>query len=182
MPQNLTDLEINEVSLVDRPANAEIDPATGRKIPRAVVALWKRDSQRNSQDGEPVQKEETMPTPQQIITAFQAGTIRKQDFTRRQITEVIDEQVRKSGNGYYNTAEFAALFQAHEALPLDPIPAPVAKCVAGNAEKRLDAFATEIAKRDGCTSVVAIVKAYEEHPDLYRQAQDEISGGYPPAA
>lgn len=43
MPNQLSHIHLDEVSLVDHPANAEIDPVTGQKIPRAVVALWKRD-------------------------------------------------------------------------------------------------------------------------------------------
>jgi hypothetical protein len=45
MAQLLSDLSINEVSLVDRPANSEIDPITGQKVARARVALYKRDSE-----------------------------------------------------------------------------------------------------------------------------------------
>jgi hypothetical protein len=45
MPQVLHSLKISEVSCVDRPANAETDPLTGKRIPRATVALWKRDSE-----------------------------------------------------------------------------------------------------------------------------------------
>jgi hypothetical protein len=40
----LKNLVVTECSLVDFPANSEIDPATGQKIPRSVVALWKRDA------------------------------------------------------------------------------------------------------------------------------------------
>ena len=43
MPQTLNDLEIREVSLVDAPANSSTDPLTGRKTPRARIALFKRD-------------------------------------------------------------------------------------------------------------------------------------------
>ena len=45
----ISSLDINEVSLVDSPANAgpEIDPRTGRPIKRAVVALFKGDSDTN---------------------------------------------------------------------------------------------------------------------------------------
>ena len=41
-------LDIDEVSLVDAPANSSVDPATGRKVPRARVALWKRDEGGNT--------------------------------------------------------------------------------------------------------------------------------------
>src|ERR1043165_5917188 len=61
MPQILSDLSISEVSLVDRPANAETDPLTGKKIPRAVVALWKRDGGTPT----PTQKGDRM-TPQEL--------------------------------------------------------------------------------------------------------------------
>ncbi len=44
MPQILSSLSLSEISLVDKPANAETDPVTGLKIPRATVALWKRDA------------------------------------------------------------------------------------------------------------------------------------------
>ena len=39
MAQELSLLDIDEVSLVDAPANSSVDPATGRKVPRARVAL-----------------------------------------------------------------------------------------------------------------------------------------------
>lgn len=42
MPNILSDLVIGECSLVDHPANSSIDPRTGRKVERAVVALYKR--------------------------------------------------------------------------------------------------------------------------------------------
>lgn len=45
MPQQLTNLQVKEVSLVDAPANAETDPLTGKKTPRAIVALWKHDDE-----------------------------------------------------------------------------------------------------------------------------------------
>jgi hypothetical protein len=45
MANNLESLVLEEVSLVDNPSCAEIDPRTGRKVPRATVALTKRDSQ-----------------------------------------------------------------------------------------------------------------------------------------
>jgi hypothetical protein len=44
MPNVLEDLVIDEISLCDRPANASVDPRTGRRTPRATVALFKRDS------------------------------------------------------------------------------------------------------------------------------------------
>jgi len=43
MPQKLDSLKVNEVSLCDFPANASIDPRTGKKIAHAVVAIKKRD-------------------------------------------------------------------------------------------------------------------------------------------
>ena len=48
MAQELSLLDIDEVSLVDHPANSSVDPATGRKVPRARVALWKRDEGGNT--------------------------------------------------------------------------------------------------------------------------------------
>ena len=48
MAQELSLLDIDEVSLVDAPANSSVDPATGRKVPRARVALWKRDEGGNT--------------------------------------------------------------------------------------------------------------------------------------
>ncbi len=41
MPQKLTHLKIGEVSLVDNPANSEL--IDGKKVQRAMVALYKRD-------------------------------------------------------------------------------------------------------------------------------------------
>lgn len=46
MPQELNSLSIHEVSLVDHPANSSPDES-GKKIPRARIALFKRD---NSQE------------------------------------------------------------------------------------------------------------------------------------
>lgn len=81
MPQQLTSLQVNEVSLVDKPANAEIDPATGKKIPRAVVALFKRDEKQDEQSNQdrhpPVQKQGETMTLEQIEKQLtdQAATI-----------------------------------------------------------------------------------------------------------
>jgi len=50
MANNLESLELEEISLVTFPANAETSPKTGRKIPRATVALRKRDSRYLSRD------------------------------------------------------------------------------------------------------------------------------------
>ena len=44
MPNELSSLSIEEVSLCDRPANSSKDPKTGVKRAHAVVAIWKRDS------------------------------------------------------------------------------------------------------------------------------------------
>lgn len=44
MPQELQDLSVGEVAICDRGANSEVDPATGRKVSRARIALYKRDA------------------------------------------------------------------------------------------------------------------------------------------
>jgi hypothetical protein len=47
MPQILSELKLNEVSLVDRPANSTVDPKTGKKTARAIIALFKRDVEKD---------------------------------------------------------------------------------------------------------------------------------------
>ena len=64
MPQELTNLTVREVSLVDRPACAETDPLTGERIPRARVALFKRDADQG--DDAQFHKGENMLTLEQI--------------------------------------------------------------------------------------------------------------------
>lgn len=55
MAQLLHSLEVDEVSLVDRPANSEM--VNGKKVPRAVVAIWKRDGDDGAwSDDDPVCK------------------------------------------------------------------------------------------------------------------------------
>lgn len=54
MANRLHELELREVSVVDAPANSSVDPGTGKKVPRARVALFKRDSQ---EGGDPNQNE-----------------------------------------------------------------------------------------------------------------------------
>lgn len=72
MPQVLTDLEVNEVSLVDRPANSEV--VDGKKIPRARIALWKRDG---GQEEEVRMNDETWdindPLCQAVDPVYKAG-------------------------------------------------------------------------------------------------------------
>lgn len=58
MPQNLVNLTVEEVSLVDRPANAEID-SEGTKVPRARVALFKRDETSHDQNSETLPGDDT---------------------------------------------------------------------------------------------------------------------------
>jgi hypothetical protein len=43
MPAELKELKVNEVSLVDKPACASTK--NGKKVPHAIVALWKRDGE-----------------------------------------------------------------------------------------------------------------------------------------
>lgn len=50
MPNRLSDLTVREVSLVDHPANSSKDEISGEKIPRARVALWKRDESEEAID------------------------------------------------------------------------------------------------------------------------------------
>jgi hypothetical protein len=42
MPQQLREFRVDDVSLVDAPANAEVDPVTKRKIARSTVVIRKR--------------------------------------------------------------------------------------------------------------------------------------------
>src|SRR6266581_3112048 len=68
MPNVLSNLTVREISLVDRPANSST--VNGKRVPRARVALWKRDSEEDedrvikSSQGE----EETMPMTLEDIT------------------------------------------------------------------------------------------------------------------
>jgi hypothetical protein len=54
MPQILSQLSLNEISLVDNPANSSVDPLTGNKIPHARIALFKRDGAPNPTTGVPI--------------------------------------------------------------------------------------------------------------------------------
>lgn len=47
MAQELKNLEVSEVSLVSVPANASVDPITGKRIDHSVVAIFKGDSSAN---------------------------------------------------------------------------------------------------------------------------------------
>ena len=53
MPNLLHSLEVSEVSLVDRPAGSEM--VDGKLVPRATIAIWKRNSDVDKHDPNPVQ-------------------------------------------------------------------------------------------------------------------------------
>jgi transposase len=68
MPHVLTDLDLDEISVVDSPSNAETDPLTGKKIDRARIALWKRDS-----TPPPITKEKKMSKLKTILKSADAS-------------------------------------------------------------------------------------------------------------
>lgn len=81
MPQELKELELHEVSLVDHPANSSVDDS-GKKVPRARVALFKRDSTEEViQNFESLTKEEQDEFTKAIHGKTQGGvTYPKSDF------------------------------------------------------------------------------------------------------
>src|SRR4051794_10390837 len=84
MPNELHELHVDEVSLVDVPANSSIDPKTGRRRRHAVVALFKFDASGDEQDrtdkrGEPTMKFEEVlksaTTRDQIVAAVRQEAV-----------------------------------------------------------------------------------------------------------
>lgn len=177
MPNLLTDLSIEEVSLVDVPANSSIDPVTGKRRRHAVVALFKRDSADNQSNKE--------------YRNMEFEQILKSAKTREEVVSLVkqkaQERVAKKG-GSGKMAEAAAeakVWEDHpeaiakyESLPKATGIKPQETLVAiTKAEGILDARARKIMKRDGISYPQACSQVLTEDPSLYTRYCNELSSG-----
>jgi hypothetical protein len=176
MPNILSDLSIDEISLVDEPACQERDPVTGRKIRRAVVAIYKRDS--GPTNNTEFKKEQPTMEFEQIL---------KGAITREQVCEVVRkhavELAREQGCSIA-TAE-AAIWKRHpsayEAYESSPLPVarqqaiPLAQVT--EAEVELDKRARQVMKRDNIGYPQAASKVLVDDPSLYTRYCEEVAAG-----
>jgi hypothetical protein len=174
MPNVLEDLEILEVSLVDNPSNASVDPVTGKKVARARIAFWKRDSHTAE-----VRKDKKM----------KFTDILKSATTREQIVAAVEGRAAKIAKRD-NVSVQAAIVKAwslpgvydhYESLP--KADGNVAK--AGNqrmvrttaAEAELDKRARKRMAKTGVSFPKATSEVLNEDPGLYDRYQAEVAAG-----
>lgn len=169
----LTDLSVDEISAVDNPANAET--VNGRKIPRAVIALWKRDNdeQVKQRTGDRKMKKQTFTevlksaeTRDQVCVAVEraAEAIQKRDgisLERARVRAWTDEAMEK-----------------YERLPLPAVlkrERPMGNFT--RAEARLEERARKRMRKTGCSYAKAISSELEEDPSLYESYEKEKATG-----
>ena len=175
MPNILHELIVDEVSLVDHPSCAEIDPRTGRKRDRAVVAFFKRDGDLAKNNN---RKEQ--PKMSKFERILKSGTA-----TRDQICQAVAKKALKIAkragtevNSEIHEQVWSEAYAAYEAAPLPVVrkaAPPLVQTTA--AEVELDKRARVIAKRDGIGYPQACSKVLTADPSLYKQYVDELAAG-----
>jgi hypothetical protein len=186
-PHVLTDLVVDEVSLCDAPSNASTDPRTGRKIPRAVVALHKRDSDSGELELQKFmdETEARRRAEKEVGKMGKLKTILKSaSATRESIAEAVEAKAQKIAKRE-NLSMDAALSRAwsedaHLAYeraakgePKRP-ERPMFRCTP--AEARLDSAARKILKRNsGLSYAQACSKALT--PELMESYERERREG-----
>jgi len=188
MAQQLTSLEISETSLVDEPACAEIDPRTGRKIRRATVAFFKRDSGFLTPD----QLREHMDTLEKSrrekkkMGKFQK--VLKSATTRDAIVAAVEQKAQKIAkrDSIGEDAALAKVWQEHpeaheayEAAPKGDLRKREPNMMqATAAEAELDRRARKrMAKDKTMTYAKALSSELDADPGLYTQYQNEAAAG-----
>jgi hypothetical protein len=174
MPHHLTSLQINEISVVDAPANSEVDPVTGRKIARARVALFKRDSDTSDK---PRNGEKKKMGFQQIL---------KSATTRDQIVAAVERKATKIAKRDRVSLDAARVkawtehpeaFAAYEAAPLDVVKRERKTFEETKAEAELDMRARKRMKRTGSSYAKAVSEELEADPSLYVKYEREMAAG-----
>jgi hypothetical protein len=176
MPNILHALIVEEVSLVDHPSNAEIDPRTGRKRDRAVVAFFKRDGDLAKNNN---RKEQ--PKMSKFERILKSGTA-----TRDQICQAVAKKafkIAKRANTEVNSEILAQAWSdgAYEAYENAPVPAarrPAPPLVqVTKAEVTMDSLARKKMSTDGLQYSQACSKILTENPSLYSQYCRELAAG-----
>jgi hypothetical protein len=176
MPNQLRDISIDEISLVDAPANALTDPATGRKVPLSTVALYKRDS-----TADPLKEGKMELTLKQI---------RKSDnltFSRESIATAIRNKAAKiaAKKGISIEKAEARVWRKHPEAhrAYENAATPVAKAaerraaMVTEAEGELDSRARKRMKRTGESYAKACQHELEQDPSLYEKYEKESVNG-----
>jgi hypothetical protein len=187
MPQEITDLIVNEVSLVDFPACAEIDPRTGKRIPRARVALFKRDTSTTEHLTDKSKSEREVQGSMELVEILKSSTA-----TREQIANAVRREalarVEKRG-GSLEEAE-AAVWRKHPeaALAYDKAALPVVKQAEPKmtrltaAEIELDRRARLRIRTRGISYPQACSEELLSDTSLYDRYQRELAAGTTHAA
>jgi hypothetical protein len=161
---------------VDHPSNAEIDPRTGRKRDRAVVAFFKRDGDLAKNNN---RKETTkMKKFERILKSGTAsrdaicGAVAKKAFkiAKRANTEVNSEILAQAwSDGAYEAYENAPVPAARRPAP------PLVQVT--KAEVTMDSLARKKMSTDGLQYPQACSKILTENPSLYSQYCRELAAG-----
>jgi hypothetical protein len=166
MPTEIRNLRINEVSLVDNPANAEVDPRTGQKIPRATVAIWKRDDSDSTGD-KPIRKENNMELPKlkEILKSDNPARAQICGAVRRKAAKV----AKKKGISIEKAESLVWRKNPEAMVAYDAAPAPVFKraprfALVTKAETTLDARTRKRMKRTGESYPAALRAELEADP------------------
>jgi hypothetical protein len=173
MPNIISSLEIDEVSLCDSPANASVDEKTGRKTKHAVVALWKRDVSDTNNT-----KERKMGFKEILKSAIS---------TRDEIVAAVEEKARRIAkrDGISDDAALVKAWREHPEAQAayEAAPVAVAKKTARRmfrataAEAELDKRARKRMRKTGQSYPQAVSSELNEDPGLYDKYQKELAAG-----
>lgn len=168
----LSDLTVDEVSVCDFGANAEVDPVTGLRIQRSVIALRKRDSSQQFNSGE---------------TKMSLEQVLKSATSRDAICAAVEEEavaIQKRDNISIDTARARAwdshpeAIEKYEAAPVGR-PKRVERKTAEitSAEVLLDSRARARVRKSSCSYAKACSEELMADPKLYAQYERELSAG-----
>ena len=179
MPNILHSLVVDEISLVDHPCCAEIDPKTGRKIKRAVVSFFKRDD-----------------TGEEPLTFTNKGVTRMQEFetviksarTRDEVVAAVRQKAaervaKRGGDESVSEAEsrvwrkYPEAISKYESLPKQAAKREEPLIRITHAEAELDSRARRVVKRDKVSYPQACSQVLTEDPSLYAKYCEEMSRG-----
>lgn len=193
MANELKELTIDEVSVVDHPSCAEADPRTGRKIPRSVIALRKRD---DSRDGyltpnqlrkymDRLESELQLTKGEKRMSKFQK--VLKSATTRDQIVAAVEQKAQKIAKRdnigedlamAKAWAEHPEAHEAYEAAPKGELPKRQPKMFQATvAETELDRRARQRVRKTGVSYPKACSYELQEDPSLYERYEKELAAG-----
>jgi hypothetical protein len=180
MPNILHSLVVDEISLVDHPCCAEIDPKTGRKIKRAVVSFFKRD---DTGDELSTFKSTNKESPYMEFEQLLKSAKTRDEVVAAVRQKAAERVAKRGGNESLSEAEsrvwqkFPFAISKYESLPKQAAKREEPLIRITHAEAELDSRARRVVKRDKVSYPQACSQVLTEDPSLYAKYCEEMSRG-----